>query len=243
MAVMFRMPMRGRNSGTGMYRAQGRQQTRTAAPNVTATAATEVGRTVTTYRVATLTIASGPILCLVRALSRRTATLDIDMPFAPQDHAALEIGRARLTGALVRTGEKRAELHTAEDIDTASILADPSLLASAGRRALPRIAVDARARIELGAYRFTAQVRDISTDGIKILTDEPLGIGDEVRIVLKGLERPLSGIMRWCSGDYAGIEFVQRLPIGQLNAWLAAQAAPPAEDEGAHWPPQILSKS
>ena len=199
-----------------MYRAQGRQEAREAAPGIDPAA--DSARTVTTYRVAMLTIASGPILCLVRALAPRAATLDIDMPFAPQDRARLEIGSATLAGALVRTGDKRAELRTAEEIDVASILADPSLLASAGRRALPRVAVDARARVEIGSQRFTATVRDISTDGVRIETDELLSIGDAVRIVLKGFERPLPGNVRWCSGDYAGIEFVQRLPIGRLSA-------------------------
>ena len=223
-----------------MYRAQGRQEAREAAPAFDAAA--QAGRTVTTYRVAMLTIASGPILCLVRALSPRVATLDIDMPFAPQDRATLEIGRHTLAGALVRTGERRAELRTAKEIHIPAILADPSLVATAGRRALPRVAVDVRARIDIGAQRFTAQVRDISTDGVRIETEELLSVGDEVRIVLKGFERPLPGNVRWCSGDYAGVEFVQRLPIGRLNAWLAAQSAPEAEDD-APWAPPVISKS
>jgi hypothetical protein len=222
-----------------MYRGQRGQDAHETAPSFTA--AGGAARTVTTYRVAMLTLASGPILCLVRALSRRIATLDIDMPFAPQDNAVLEIGRERLAGVLVRTGPQRAELRTAEDIDIAAILADPSLLASAGRRALPRVAVDTRARIDIGAHRLTAQLRDISTDGIKIFTEELLSIGDEVRVVLKGLERPLPGIVRWCSGDHAGVEFIQRLPIGRLNAWLAAQAAPELDE--APSPPPFVSKS
>jgi hypothetical protein len=223
-----------------MGRAQIGQDARETAPAFTA-AADAGRRTVTTYRVAMLTIASGPILCLVRALSRRIATLDIDMPFAVQDNALLEIGRERLSGALVRIGAKRAELRSNNEIDIAAILADPSLLASAGRRALPRVAVDTRARIDIGAHRVTAQVRDISTDGIKIFTEELLSIGDEVRVVLKGLERPLPGVVRWCSGDYAGVEFVQRLPIGRLNAWLALQSAP--EPDEVPWSPPIVSKS
>jgi hypothetical protein len=163
------------------------------------------------------------------------------MPFTAQDNATLEIGRERLSGALVKIGEKRAELRSREPIDIAGILADPSLLASAGRRTLPRVAVDARARIDIGPHRITAQVRDISTDGIKIFTEELLSIGDEVRIVLKGLDRPLPGTVRWCSGDHAGVEFVQRLPISRLNAWLAAQSA--AEPDEAPWSPPVISKS
>jgi hypothetical protein len=222
-----------------MYRGQHRQDARGTTPSFTAA---DSGRAVTTYRVATLTLASGPILCLVRALTGRVATLDIDMPFAPQDDARLEIGRECLAGALVKTGDGRAELRSREPIDIQAILADPSLLASAGRRALPRVAIDARARIDIGAHRFAAQVRDISTDGIKIYTEELLGIGDEVRVVLKGLDRPLPGVVRWCSGDYAGVEFVQRLPIGRLNAWLAGQSAPEPDDD-APWSPPIISKS
>jgi hypothetical protein len=222
-----------------MGRSQIGQDAQVAAPGF-APAADPV-RTVTTYRVAMLILASGPILCLVRALSRRVASLDIDMPFSPQDNVALEIGRERLTGALVRTGDRRAELRSRDDIDIAAILADPSLLASAGRRALPRVAVDTRCRIDIGAHRFTAQLCDISTDGIKIFTEELLSIGDEVRVVLKDLERPLPGLVRWCSGDHAGVEFVQRLPIGHLNAWLAAQAMP--EPDETPTPPPFLSKS
>ena len=224
-----------------MGRAQIGREAPQAVPNFAAPAPS--ARAVTTYRVAMLTLATGPILCLVRGLSARSATLDIDMPFTPQDGASLEIGRERLSGALVRTGDKRAKLRTAREIDIEAVLADPSLLASAGRRALPRVAVDARARVDIGAHRFTVQVRDISTDGVKILTDELLSIGDEVRLVLKGLERPLPGTVRWCSGDYAGVEFVQRLPIGRLNAWLAAQSAPEPDDEGPHWSAPIISKS
>jgi len=222
-----------------MGRAQVSQDAVVASPNFAAPA--ETARSVTTYRVAMLTLAAGPILCLVRALSGRVATLDIDMPFAAQDEATLEIGRELLSGALVKTGEKRAELRSREPIDIEAILGDPSILASAGRRALPRVAIDARARIDFGAHRIAAQVRDISTDGVRIFTDELLSIGDEVRIVLKGLERPLPGIVRWCRGDHAGIEFVQRLPISRLNAWLATQSA--AEPEDAPWAAPVISKS
>src|ERR1041385_7135709 len=103
MAVNLRWRIGARVWGQNMGRAQiGREAPQTV-PDFAAPATG--ARTVTTYRVAMLTLASGPILCLVRALSARSATLDIDMPFTPQDGAVLEIGRERLTGALVRTGD------------------------------------------------------------------------------------------------------------------------------------------
>lgn len=223
-----------------MGRAQVSQDARIASPNGSAPAGAV--RTVTTYRVAMLSLEAGPVLCLVRALSESAATLDIEMPFAAQDRATLEIGRELLSGALIKIGERRAELRSADPIDIEAILGDPSLLASAGRRALPRISIDARARIDIGTHRIPAQVRDISTDGVRIYTDELLSIGDEVRIVLKGLDRPLPGIVRWCSGDHAGVEFLQRLPISRVNAWLAA-AQSDSEPEDRPWSPPLISKS
>jgi len=75
-----------------MGRAQVSQDERAIKPHVTETAA-DPGRSVTTYRVAMLTIAAGPILCLVRALSARDG-----MPKLPAAdirlHRASKLSRA-----------------------------------------------------------------------------------------------------------------------------------------------------
>lgn len=198
-------------------------------------------RSVTCYRVARLDLAAGPILCLVRGLSEDVATLDIDVPFATQSAAGLQIAGHRLHGALVRIGDGKAEFRADAPIEIDQILADPSTIASAGPRALPRVEVDVRARIDAGGHRLAARVRDISTDGVKIFTEELLATGDAVRVVLKGIDSPMPGTVRWCRGDYAGIEFAQRLPIGRLNAWLSRQGAD--DDDERDWTPPIISKS
>jgi hypothetical protein len=223
-----------------MYRAERQRKERVA--RRTPAEGFAAPRTVTCYRVAKLTLAGGPILCLVRALSERSAALEIDLPFAAQEQAMLEIGRERLTGALARVGERRAELICDEPLDVDAILADPSLVAAAGQRTLPRVEVDARCRIDAGAHRIAAKVLDISTDGVKVYCEDLLCVGDEIRLVLQGLDSAIPGIVRWCSDDHTGVEFHQRLPLGRLNAWLAAQAAPVTEDEPC-WAPPVISKS
>lgn len=224
-----------------MVRGQTRRTEATATPEAAAPDA--AARIVTTYRVGKLTTKTGPILCLVRGLSEKIARLDIDMPFAGDDQATLEIGGERLTGTLVKLGDRQAELHSAATIDVETLLADPSILASLGQRTLPRVDVDARARIDFGGQRVPAQVRDISTDGIKVYTEELLASGDAVRIILKGFDTPLAGLVRWTDGDYAGIEFAQRLPIGRINAWLAAQAATDTGFDAAPWASGVVSRS
>ena len=50
-------------------------------------------------------------------------------------------------------------------------------------------------------------------------------------MVMRGLQTRLTGAVRWCEGDHAGIEFDRPLAIGQLNLWLAGQSVPAAQPD------------
>jgi hypothetical protein len=197
---------------------------------VAATAPAETGRGITTYRVGKIATASGQALCIVRMISPYVIALDIEVAFKGADEASLVIGKETVTGALAMLGGKRAELRPARAIDPEAILADPAILAGVGRRTLPRLEVDARARLEVLGQGMSARIRDISTDGMKVLVDDLLCAGDRVIVTMRGLPTRLAGLVRWCEGDHAGIEFDQPLGIDRLNGWLAAQSAPAAGD-------------
>lgn len=198
---------------------------------VVAAAAEAAGtaRGLSCYRVGKIRTAAGQALCIVRQLSPDAIALDIEVPFAGADVAELVLGREMVTGKLAFVDGKRAEMRPAADIDPEAMLADPSLLAGIGRRTLPRLEVNARARIEVMGQSMAARICDISTDGVKVLVDDLLCHGDRVTLTMRGLPTRLTGQVRWCQGDHAGVEFDQPLAIGQLNMWLAAQAAPSAE--------------
>ena len=85
----------------------------------------------------------------MRTISPGAIALEIEVPFAGAETASLVIGKEEVTGALIMGDGKKAELRPAKEIDPEALLADPSVLASAGRRTLPRVEVDARARIEV----------------------------------------------------------------------------------------------
>ena len=206
-------------------------KSRTPAAVVAATPAAAIPRSLSTYRVGKIATAAGQALCIVRTNSPFAIALDIEVPFAGADAASLELGKARVTGALAFVAGKRAELRPDREVDPEALLADPSVLATAGRRTLPRVEVDARARIEVMGQSMAARICDISTDGTKVLVDDLLCAGDRVTITLRGLQMRLAGLVRWAEGDHAGIEFDQPLPIGRLNLWLAAQAMPAGEPD------------
>ena len=188
-------------------------------------------RGLSTFRVGKIRTASGQALCIVRMISPFAVALDIEVPFAGADEAWLVIGRETLTGALIFIEGNRAELRPTVEIDPESILADPSLLAMAGRRTLPRVEVDARARIEVMGQSMAARICDISTDGARVLVDDLLCAGDRIILTVRGLEMRLTGLVRWATGDHAGVAFDRPLAIGELNHWLAAQSAPAAQPD------------
>ena len=183
------------------------------------------------YRVGKIATPAGQALCIVRMLSPCAVALDIEVPFAGAETASLVIGAETVTGALVFIDGKRAELRPVKEIDPEAILADPSLVAMAGRRILPRLEVDARARIELPGQSMSARICDISTDGMKVLVEDLLCAGDRVTLNIRGLPNRVTALVRWAEGDHAGIEFDRPLAIGQLNLWLAAQSAPAAQPD------------
>jgi hypothetical protein len=193
---------------------------------VAAAAVADTARGISCYRVGKIATEAGQALCIVRMVSPFVIALDIEVSFQGAEQATLVIGKENIAGSLAMLGGKRAELRPAMAVEPEAIIAEPSMLAGAGRRILPRIEVDARARIEVMGQSMAARICDISTDGMKVEVDDLLCTGDRVTIAMRGLQMRLAGLVRWSHGDHAGIEFDQPLAIGQLNRWLAAQSAP-----------------
>lgn len=205
---------------------------KTRAPKaVVAAAVSDTGRGISCFRVGKIATEAGQALCIVRMISPFVIALDIEVAFQGAERATLAIGKEVVEGSLAMLGGKRAELRPAMAVDPDAILADPALLAGVGRRTLPRLEVDVRARIEVMGQSMSARICDISTDGMKVLVDDLLCAGDKVTVTMRGLQMRLTGLVRWAQGDHAGIEFNQPLAIAQLNLWLAAQSAPVGEPD------------
>lgn len=195
-------------------------------------AAGDTARGISCYRVGKIATEAGQALCLVRMVSPFVIALDIEVAFQGAELAALTIGKENIPGTLAMLGGKRAEFRPATAVEPETILADPGMLAGVGRRTLPRVEVDARARIEVMGQSMSARLCDISPDGTKVEVDDLLCTGDRVTLTMRGLQMRLTGLVRWAHGDHAGIEFDQPLAIGQLNLWLAAQSGPAEQDWG-----------
>jgi hypothetical protein len=91
-----------------------------------------------------------------------------------------------------------------------------------GRRArLPRLDVDAWARMRVGARVFSARLCNISQGGAR-LRIHGLNSPGAVAVLSMDRFRPVQGVVRWCEGALAGISFNQPLGLRELMHWLEA---------------------
>jgi Tfp pilus assembly protein PilZ len=69
---------------------------------------------------------------------------------------------------------------------------------------------------------YGVSTRDISQGGVKIETDHPFAVGENVVLTLDKF-RPVEGVVRWYNEGLCGISFNQVIPFRELMAWLRLQ--------------------
>jgi len=89
-----------------------------------------------------------------------------------------------------------------------------------------------RPRVELAAIvghprsgrRFEAELSEISCEGCRVLTEESMGLGDQVLVTIEGLERWPARVV-WMQGGSVGLEFHEVLSPGIVERY--ADTFPP----------------
>jgi len=103
---------------------------------------------------------------------------------------------------------------------------------------MPRVEVFCPARLEAGARGVLVTVRDIAQGGAKIEVPFPLQPEDGIVIAPEGF-RPIAGVVRWSSGNVAGLAFEPELEWQELMPWLRARRSAVAADSGAPQTPEM----
>lgn len=177
-------------------------------------------RHLTLFRVGSLMIGDRRELCLIKNISAGGMMIRAYCSIEPGTRVAVELKCGEPVEGTARWVEgDTVGVAFNEPVDVVELLATSM---EGPRPRMPRIAVDCVAWIREGADTHRAYVRDVSQGGVKIATDQALGVGSDVMVTLPGLA-PIAGIVRWCDSGCYGLTFNKVVPLPLLVGWLNEQ--------------------
>ena len=177
-------------------------------------------RHMTILRVGTLIIDGQRELCLIRNISAGGLMAHIYSPLTVGQQLSVELKtNHRISGSVTWIEGSNVGIAFDEPVDVEELLATQTVLENGWRPRLPRVEVDRLATLRLGAKTYGVSTRDISQGGVKIETDQPFHVGDEVVLTLDKF-RSLHGTVRWYHDGLCGIAFNQVIPFHDLMGWL-----------------------
>ena len=177
-------------------------------------------RHLTILRVGTLIIDGRRELCLIRNISAGGVMAHVYSQLAIGQKLELELKtNQRIAGEVAWIEESNVGIAFTELADVEELLATQTKPENGWRPRLPRVEVDRLATLRIGSRTYGVSTRDISQGGVKIETDQPFEIDDEIVITLDKF-RPLQGVVRWYHDGLCGISFNQVIPFHELMGWL-----------------------
>ncbi len=176
-------------------------------------------RHMTILRVGTLIVDGRRELCLIRNISAGGLMAHVYSQLAIGQALSIELKtNQRINGKITWVEGSNVGIAFSELADVEELLATQSC-ENGWRPRLPRVEVDRLATLRLGATTYGVSTRDISQGGVKIETDQPFQVGDEVVLTLDKF-RPVHGVVRWYHDGLCGIAFNQVIPFHELMGWL-----------------------
>ncbi len=177
-------------------------------------------RHLTILRVGTLIVDGRRELCLIRNISAGGLMAHVYSTLAIGRQLSVELKtNQRISGTVAWVDGSNVGISFEELADVEELLAAHSGLESGWRPRLPRVEVDRLATLRLGASTYGVSTRDISQGGVKVETDRPFEVGEEVVLTLDKF-RPVHGVVRWYHEGLCGIAFNQVIPFHELMGWL-----------------------
>lgn len=177
-------------------------------------------RLLKTFRVGKLTTDRFEELCLIRAVGAGGMMAHVHSPLAARQRVRIELNSdRRLWGNVLWIKEGTAGIGFDDQVDIEEVLARSDDEKDNRRSHGPRLAIDCRAKLRIGARFYWVRVHDLGQTGIGVISPEVVAEGTEIVVTLEGF-RPLPGSAIWCRDGRVGIAFHQPIPFVDLMRWL-----------------------
>ncbi len=176
-------------------------------------------RLLTILRVGKLTTDRFEELCLVRNVGVNGLLAHVHSPLVARQRVRIELRSDRkLWGSVMWLKDGVAGIGFDGQIGIEEVLARADAIT--GRRSSgPRLNIDCRATLRIGAKYCGVRVHDLGQMGVGISTTQGLEDGQEVVVTLEGF-RPIKGSALWCRNGRAGIVFNLPIAFEELTRWL-----------------------
>ena len=159
-------------------------------------------------------------LCLIRNISAGGLMAHVYSSVQSGQPVTIELkSNQQIAGRIVWTDEPNAGIAFDSPVDIAGLLANPPVLDNGWRARAPRVEVDRPATLRVGAQTHWVRTIDISQRGVKLATDQQIGVGNEIVLRLDDF-RAIAGVVRWQAERSCGIAFNETIPFGELVDWL-----------------------
>jgi hypothetical protein len=169
-------------------------------------------------RVAKLTSKIGEQLVRVRNVSAGGLMAECGQSAEVGEAVTVELSSQKIPAVVVWIREGMVGLKFDQNLDLGELLAGRKPRHGFRPRP-PRLDVNCKASLKVGATYYTVDVHDISLGGMKVAPIEEYCVGKEVVVVVESL-RPIRGHVRWFSERRAGIVFDEPLEFEELAEWI-----------------------
>lgn len=179
-------------------------------------------RHLSVFKLARLVIGDHDQLCVIRNLSERGMMIQTHRPLRPEQRIAIEVRSDQCFPATVRWSRSNTA-----GVELDSPISVPELLQAAVtptlRRGIkpraPRFRRNAGAQIRLIDGRLATDLLDISLSGCCVRSVVGVHVRQIVTVQIAGLQ-DRRGEIRWIDHESTGIQFLQPLPLKDLDEWL-----------------------
>jgi len=183
-------------------------------------------RHVTVLRVAKLQTVRSEELCLVRNISAGGLMAHIysELNIGEPVTAEFKSGQS-VSGRVLWRREGLAGIQFNETVNASRLLADSHDYSTSSQQPrAPRVGVDVRARVRVGAHYHSVKMCNISQSGGRISPGAQFESGQKLVLMLTGLP-PIAGCVRWTNKDHAGIAFDNPIAFEVLARWVPTMQA------------------
>lgn len=181
-------------------------------------------RQLATFRVGKLITEHSQELCLIRNISSGGLMAHVYSPRAIGQTVRVELkSDLQVAGEIMWIRGANIGVKFDDHIEVDEILAIQAQTKGGWRPRAPRVEVEERARMRVGAKYYQVAIRDLSQGGVKVELGDVLAAGDEAVVTINGLS-PVKGVVRWYRDSCAGISFNQAIPFDEITRWLGIRS-------------------